>query len=237
MVKKNVTVALLVGAMVALAPSIGHGQDRISPALALARVCVSEAGWDCFATGDGFAIHEVILHGAERHRTSYVGFARAYTGATLGNRPYSPTSNRQWVAELAEDGSTPLHWPTAPRLSGARGQTVRMVPAVPWTRYRGSWLAVLAKAREVVAQNTLRDVRQWSPCASEVQDWGGAMDRGRALHLRLTDVDCGHTSNDFYVRPNRVSAPTQGAEADELEPPTEVPAVTPEAPAVTPETP
>jgi hypothetical protein len=191
----------VIAALILAACSTADAQTRpISPAVALARICVSEADWQCFDRGDGYAIHEVILRGAARQRMSYVGFARAYAGATLGKRAYAPTSPRQWVAELAEDGSAPAHWPTAPRLSGPRGGVVRMVPATPWSSFRARWLAVLAKAREVV-QRTLEDVRGWSPCAGEVEDWGGDMDHHRAVRLGLIPVSCGNTANDFYRRP------------------------------------
>ncbi len=219
MIKKNVLAALILGTALALVPSVSQGQDHrsISPALALARICVSEANWDCFTTGDGYAIHEVLLRGSNRLHTSYVGFARAYAGATLGNRPYTATSNRQWVAELAEDGSAPAHWPNTPRLSGARGQTVRMVPAVPWTRYRSSWLAVLAKAREVV-RLTLDNVREWSPCESIAEDWGGDCDLARSQRLGMIPVVCSGTKNYFYIRPNSPNAHPASPEVQAPEP-------------------
>jgi len=173
-------------------------QTRISPALALARICVSEAGWECFDTQDGLAIHEVLLSGASRHNMSYVSFARAYAGRVMGVRPHN-SERLRWVGALREDGNQPSNWPTM--VTRRVGGVIRVDSMPPWSSYRARWLAVLARAREVV-RLSLEDRVDWSPCPEEVHDWGGAMDRERANRAGLIEVECGETSNDFYQRPS-----------------------------------
>ena len=184
----------------ALGSSVAVGQsDRVPSYLALARICVSEAGWDCFESGDGLAIHEVLLRGAERHDMTYVTFARSYSPRAVGDRP---SSLRPWIGGMREDGAAPSAWPRIVTRPGRDGM-VRVEPHPPWSHYRERWLAVLSRAREVVAL-TLDGVGDWSPCSGSVHDWGGAMDRARAERIGLIPVECGETANDFYARPSLV---------------------------------
>jgi hypothetical protein len=70
-----------------------------------------------------------------------------------------------------------------------------------------------------VADYALSDVDEWSPCDSEVHDWGGAMDRLRAERIGLIPIDCGETRNDFYARPSLVQdEPAPVSEVENLEP-------------------
>lgn len=184
---------------------------RSSPALLLARICVSEAGWECFDTRDGVAIHEVLLRGAERLGISYSSFARTYSPRATG---FEPSPLRPWVGGLREDGAAPSAWPRVITRRRADG-TSSVEPHPPWAIYRPRWLAVLARAREVVGY-TLDDVDEWSPCDGSVHDWGGAMDRERARRIGLIEVECGETSNDFYARPSQITdaAPLVNLETD-----------------------
>jgi len=176
---------------------------RLTPSLALARLCVSEAGWTCFETGDGLAIHEVMLRGSDRQGLRYETFARAYARRLFGARPHDLPRLR-WVGQMNASGDAPPAWPTM--LTRRVGGTVRVEPHAPWSAYRARWLAVLARAREVVAEMTLDDVDEWGVCDRPVQDWGGWMDRARAERIGLVPVDCGVTDegtrNDFYCRPS-----------------------------------
>jgi hypothetical protein len=198
---KNAVVA--VGVLLTTSLVQGQSRDRIDPALALARICVSEAGWTCFETGDGMGIHEVILRGAERHGLSYSSYARSYSSAAGREREHM-TDRARWVRELNERGTAPESWP---RHTYARTQdgTTRLRPAPSWGRYRERWLAVLARAREVVRAYNLSNIESWGVCQSAVHDWGGSMDRERAERLRLIEVECGDTRNDFYARPSLVA--------------------------------
>jgi len=72
-------------------------------------------------------------------------------------------------------------------------------------------MAVFARAQEVVRGLSLENISEWGVCEDPVHDWGGSMDRHRAERLRLIEVECGDTANDFYARPSLVS----DAEEDE----------------------
>lgn len=176
-------------------------QRTISPALALARLCQSEASWTCWESGDGYAIHEVLLRGAAREGWRYTTFARAYASRLFGARTHG-VERLQWSGELNEAGTTPPSWPRFTRRR--RGETVTLEPHAPWSAFRARWLLVLDRAREV-SQWTLDDVDEWTVCDSEVHDWGGRVDRERAVRLGLINVECGETANDFYARPSLVS--------------------------------
>jgi hypothetical protein len=186
-----------------LATTLAAGQDTgsrarpMSSALALALLCINEAGWDCFESGDGLAIHEVLLRGAHRNRMSYAGFARAYAGRLFGARPHR-VSRMHWVGELTPDCTEPPSWP---RVSTRRvGGSVRVVEHPPWSHYVDSCRSVMERAREVVSLS-LDNVEDWSRCESPVHDWGGSMDRDRAARIGLVEIECGETANDFYCRP------------------------------------
>jgi hypothetical protein len=178
-------------------------QNALTPALALARLCVSEAGWECWDTGDGFGIHEVLLRGSARQGLRYETFARAYARRLFGARPHDVPRLR-WVGEMNEAGTAPPAWPAT--VTHRRGGVVHVAPHAPWLSYRARWMAVLERARTVVAEMTLDDVDEWGVCDSEVHDWGGWMDRGRAQRMGLVAVECGITDdgtrNDFYCRPS-----------------------------------
>lgn len=200
MTKKNIILVLLLGAA-ALLPTSARGQTRPSnTALLLARICVSEAGWDCFDTKDGYAIHEVLLRGAARHGISYGAFARAYSKAA-GRGGDNVRERIRWIREMNERGEQPPSWPTQRYVRS--GDTVRVHPGLPWAQYRGSWLAVLERAKEVVQRYALDNIRVWGVCTAPVDDWGGQMDHERAVRRGLVEIECAGTSNNFYARPNR----------------------------------
>lgn len=189
-IKALLLVFLLAIALFASLPPLGRhvaladSSARDDAALFLARVCVNEAGWSCFETGDGLAIHEVFLRGAARQGTSYLGFARAYCARISGRRATS-SARIAWTRELRADGAAPPSWPAPPHPG--------------WARFREAWLHVLAEARRV-ARHGLDNVDSWSPCEAPVSDWGGWIDRARAARLGLRRVACGDTRNDFYTR-------------------------------------
>ena len=164
--------------------SPAHATPRESDRVLLARICVSEAGWECWETGDGLAIYEVLSTGARRSGLSFRHYARSYASRATGARP---TSNARlaWVAGLGEAGERPSAWPRD----------------LSWAHYRPQWLDVLEHAEEVLSLDGAR-ARDWSPCASSVHDWGGRMDEARAVRLGLIPVRCGPTRNAFYARPS-----------------------------------
>jgi hypothetical protein len=196
-------VALLVLALVGGAGAQGTSTSTLTPALALARLCVSEAGWTCFDTEDGFGIHEVLLRGSERQSIRYTSYARAYARRLFGARPHD-VARLRWVGELNANGDAPPSWPTTVTRR-VRGE-VRVETHAPWAAYRERWLAVLARAEEVVATMTMANIADWGVCDMPVHDWGGWMDRDRAERIGLVPVRCGTTDdgtrNDFYCRPS-----------------------------------
>ena len=200
--KKLVLMAAVTVFMASVPVGAQSREGRMSPTLALARICVSEAGWACWETGDGLGIHEVILRGADRHDMSYTGFARSYSSAAGRERTHL-SERMRWIRELNERGDAPPSWPTQRYVR--RGDAVEIRPNIPWSRYRESWMAVLARAEEVVRRYQLDNIGVWGVCTSPVHDWGGAMDRERANRIGLIEVECGETSNDFYARPSLVA--------------------------------
>lgn len=200
--KNLLGLAALVLVLAATLPSQGQNatpRPRLTPELALARLCVSEAGWECFDTGDALGIHEVILRGAARQGIRYESYARAYARRLFGARPHD-VARLRWVGELNTAGDAPPSWPTT--VARRRGGVVTVEPHPPWSQFRARWLAVLERARETVTVMTLDDVDEWGICDLPVQDWGGHVDRNRAARIGLVEVDCGETRNDFYCRPS-----------------------------------
>ena len=202
--------------LVASCPVVGQQRELLSPGVALARLCVSEAGWTCFDTGDGLAIHEVLLRGSARQSIRYTSFARAYAGRLFGARPHDVPRLR-WIGQMNETGDAPRDWP-ATYTRRRRGVTTIEAHA-PWATFRARWLAILARAQEIVTTNTLDDIDEWGSCERAVHDWGGWMDRDRAERMGLVEVNCDtftsatdeagevvqtriETANDFYCRPS-----------------------------------
>ncbi|MFO0682791.1 MAG: hypothetical protein U0234_12095 [Sandaracinus sp.] len=172
---------------------------------------------------DCAAIHEVLLRGAyhmdlarrerlesEGHdatplprERAYVLFAHAYS-----TRIFDPTDTdtNRWAADLRSDGSEPARWRTTRTV--CRDEVCRSVRSPAWSRSdRDAWLFVLGLARGLVARE-LDDARTWSPCESEIDDWGGRMDHDHARSIGLIPVSCGapgSTANTFYARPGRVA--------------------------------
>lgn len=214
---EGILVGCALAASLAVEPAASQEpRNPLTPATALARLCVSEANWTCFDTGDGFAIHEVILRGAARQGIRYTSFARAYAGRLFGARPHDVPRLR-WIGQMNAAGDEPRDWPTT--VTRRRRGVVTVEPHATWATFRSRWLAVLQQANEVVAEMTLDDVDEWGRCERSVHDWGGWMDRARAERIGLVAVDCDmttlttneagevvevlvETANDFYCRPS-----------------------------------
>ena len=163
-----------------------HAQrPRVPDHVLLARICVSEAGWQCWDSGDGLAIYEVLSTGAARYDVSFATYARRYTPRATGVRPSE--GRTLWVSQLQDSGARPVAWPSTS----------------PWTLYRPQWFDVLETAEDVLTLDGSR-AREWSPCASPVHDWSSLSDtsRARASRLGLVPVNCGTTLNIFYARPS-----------------------------------
>lgn len=146
--------------------------------VALARVCVAEAGWNVAQTGECAAIYDVIETRAKARDVSpgraLFDYSRNHFDASRSARP--------WVAGLDERAEQPAHWPTR----------------IDWTRYRPRWLLTLEHAAKVLRGEVP------SPCIGRVGVWGGEMDDWRAERAGLERVECGPgVRNHFWRVPRR----------------------------------
>lgn len=191
---------LALGILVALFGSTADAQVPRSRALLLAQVTIHEAGWE--DTGDMEAIDAVFRAGAERSAIRYESFANSYSG-----RIWSGATDKPWVRHINERCNEPAEWPTIiirRRVDREGNETFTRVRHASWSVFRERCVAVMARAREVVAGERV------APCAPH--DWGGRVDRERAARIGLVPVSCDlgdvETRNDFYLRPSLIT-PTE----------------------------
>lgn len=157
--------------------------DGMTPALALGRLCLSEAGWNCWNTNDGLMIHEVLLRGAKRHSVPYETYARWYSRRVIAGTPRGP---RPWIATLQDSDRQPV---------GFRFR---------WDgQYRELWMGIMDRSSYTTTNLTLDNVQDWTVCNRPVHDWGAPYghDMERARRLGLIPVDCGDTRNRPWARP------------------------------------
>lgn len=170
----------------------------ITPALALATLTVSEAGWE--ADVDMRGIHAVLLRTQERASSTYTTAARLYARRVIGRER---DISRRWLWGLNPRGTEPEAWPTEAWVR-RHGELVR-VPHPRWSVYRERWLNTYARAEEVV-EYTFATWGEWGPCDRIPDDWGGDMDMERATRLDLTEVSCPDAENHFFIRPSTAAA-------------------------------
>lgn len=150
------------------------GGDRVTPALILllARLCVSETGWN--APNECRAIVHVVRTRAEIRGTSIASMARAYAPGLT--RPRTP--RQQWIAALHPDQRAPKTWP--------RGAS--------WERHR-----VRLQALAVVVADALAEQR--SSCVAEHWSAPHCRAcNARMVTAGYVPADCGRTSNVFWIR-------------------------------------
>lgn len=178
-----------------------RAQEPLTPELALARICVSEAGWE--ATDDCAAIHHVLLRGAEHRgggRRAYVSFASSYSHRLLTG---DGQIQRPWLRQLDTSGSEPGLW----GFRRMRDGSLSRVDCPPWRAYRERWMAVLERARTLVRERRLDDADEWSPCDEEPHHWGcplPCVDHERATRAGWRQISCGNTVNEFWSTDNVV---------------------------------
>jgi hypothetical protein len=197
-------VAVALVSAVLSAGAAGANED-ITDQLALARICVSEAGFpqrdrrdadedgdteEWLITDDCAAIHEVLTRGAQRHRMRFQTFARAYS-----TRVFNPRreDTRAYVANLTPAGGRPSGWPTDIWVRTSRGLERRS--HAPWGQYRDAWLALYEHAGQVISGEI------GTPCEEDAHHWGGSMDTHRAVRAGWLELDCGNTRNTFWQVP------------------------------------
>jgi hypothetical protein len=205
---RNMSKILVVAAVLgAASTAVSQTRERVSDQLGLARICASEAGLperdaedrdgdgdrsEFVFSDDCAAIHSSLSFGADQTDMQFISFARAYSRRLFDT---SRTGGRSWLVFLNPQGSEPANWP-AERYVPQRDGSVRIERHAPWSAYREAWMALYEHAGRIVRGEV--DDR----CESTVSDWGGSMDRNRANRLGLIPVSCGHTHNDFYIRPS-----------------------------------
>ena len=151
--------------------------------LALARICVSEAGFSRISRehhrltnrDDCAAIHEV-LQNRRRPGQSLMGIMRQYSSLTFNT---DRQDRRRWLAHLNVQGTEPEGWPAHWN----------------WDRTRRAWLRTIRLAGRVMAG------RELSTCDRRADHWGAQWYTRRALRAGWEVIDCGDTHNKFWTIP------------------------------------
>lgn len=145
--------------------------------LALARICVSEAGFQ-IRTNDCTMIYHALRTRSSTGEIT-MGIMRAY--APLSFNP-NRTDSHRWVAHLRSDFREPEGW----------SETV----SIPWSAKREAFISVYNHAGFL-----LRTTPE-NPCGVRIDHWGA---RGFRRELLLDNgwqiVECGETLNDFWSMP------------------------------------
>lgn len=148
--------------------------------LSLAKICVSEAGFQV-RSNDCTLIYHVLRRRSSTGEVT-MGIMRAYAKKTFDE---SRRDSRRWITHLNHDLSEPRGW--------AESVTV------PWSRRQEGFADVYHHAGEL-----LRSRPTETPCGAKVSHWGA---RGFRRELHLSQgwklVRCGNTHNDFWYVPTR----------------------------------
>lgn len=170
---------LALAALLALYAAILAGrieaQARPTTNVALARVCVAEAGWDV-TSGDCAAIVHLLERRADAQGIPVRRMAELYA-----SRHFDPerTDRRRWIVGLTIEARRPAGWPSG----------------VPWRAFRPAWLSTIAHV-DAVRRGDVAD-----PCPG-ADHWGGPMDDHRAIHAGWERVECAaETRNRFWLVP------------------------------------
>lgn len=147
--------------------------DNASTALALARIWVSENGLRR-QSDDQTAILEVLRDRARRMGVDILTAMRRYCPRSFD---LHRTDARRWIAHLQRDGSQPTGWPTRLR----------------WSTHEAIWRVMADRAV------TLLSSEPTHICKKAPGHWA-ARSFQRPRLLGWEEVDCGDTSNAFYIR-------------------------------------
>ena len=165
---------------------IPHGSMVVDPhfyrlQLALARICVSEAGFQ-LRTRDCELIYHV-LRTRSRSGELTIGIMRAYASKSFNRQR---TDSHRWVAHLTHTFSEPRGW--------------NETTSLPWSRRRTLFRAVYEFAGALIRE------RPENPCPIRLDHWGAPHFR-RRQHLQngWRIVECGETLNTFWSLPVRNS--------------------------------
>ena len=146
--------------------------------LALARICISESGFQV-RTNDCTMIYHALR---TRSNTGAInlGIMRAYAPLSFNlNR----TDNHRWVAHLTHNFREPKGW----------SETV----SIPWSTRREGFRQVYEHVGMLLRTNPP------NPCGIRIDHWGARYFR-RNRHIRngWTPIECGETLNQFWSLPN-----------------------------------
>lgn len=146
--------------------------------LALARVCVSETGWD--ATPECAAIHEVLADRARVIGVSYMAALCSYSSKTCDR---GRSDRRRWIAWLSPSLERPRGFPSHLR----------------WASYRERWREMLRHAGAVLRGEVS------STCEEPPHYWGmpSGIDLRRAMLAGWRRIECPGARNAFWRVPHR----------------------------------
>lgn len=146
--------------------------------LALARICVSESGFQV-RTNDCTMIYHALRTRSSTGEIT-MGIMRAYAPLSFNlNR----TDNHRWVAHLRPDFREPKGWSEVIRL--------------PWSTRREGFRQVYEHV------GMLLRTRPENPCGIRIDHWGARYFRRNTLLRRgWTPIECGETLNQFWSMPS-----------------------------------
>ena len=154
--------------------------------LALARICVSEAGFQLRTRDCEFIYH--VLRTRGRTGELELGTMRAYCKKSFNRLR---TDDRRWVAHLTHTFTEPRGW--------------RETTTLHWDRRRRSFQEVYEFAGRIIIE------RPDNPCELRLDHWGARGFRHRLLLRRgWRTVECGPTLNTFWSIPRRSNRPDAG---------------------------
>ena len=147
--------------------------------LALAKICVSEAGFQT-RTNDCMLIYQALKTRSSTGEIT-MGIMRAYSGQTF-DRSSTRTDSRRWIPFLNHEFSKPHGW----------SETI----VVPWSARSRAFEQVYEYAGNLIR------TRPENPCGARIDHWGSkSYQRQRLLHDGWTIVECGETLNAFWTMP------------------------------------
>lgn len=162
-------------------PSLNEGElnsVRVRLQLALARICVSESGFQT-STNDCLLIYHV-LRTRSRSGNITMGIMRAYAPRSFN---LERTDNHRWVSHLRSDFREPRGWSD--------------VVTISWSVRRDGWREVYEYAGWLLRSEPP------NPCGIRVDHWGARYFR-RNRHIRAgwIPIECGETRNQFWSLPS-----------------------------------
>lgn len=147
--------------------------------LALARICVSEAGFQIRTRDCEFIYH--ALRNRSRTGELNLGIMRAYAPKSFNRRR---TDSHRWIAHLTHRFDQPKFW--------------QETTTIPWSRRVAGYRQVYEFAGRLV------QTRPSSPCGVRIDHWAAQhFRRRRLLRSGWRIVECGETLNTFWTLPDR----------------------------------